>query len=255
MPRLNEPYGWRGAVIGLGLSTVLIGLPIVLWLFREPRPEQRPAPSDKDAGMRVGATTNQAMGELRFWLIIVSVALVALAYGGLYSNYVPLLMDKGYDAKTAGGIAGVIGISIIVGRLVAGYLIDRFWAPFVAFPMLALQFLVCWQLRAETVSPEMATVCACLIGLAAGIETDIIAYLAARYYGLKNYGKIYGILYMPFGLATAISAPLYGWVFDQYKTYNPALFVAAIFFVLGGLLLLLIGKYPDLKEKYGISST
>jgi MFS transporter, OFA family, oxalate/formate antiporter len=253
MPRLTEAYGWRGAVIGLGLSTLLIGLPIVLWLFREPKPEERPAPSDKDAGMFVGATTGQALREPRFWLIIVSIAVVALAYGGLYSNYVPLLMDKGYDAKTAGGIAGVIGISIIVGRLVAGYLIDRFWAPLVAFPMLALQLLVCWQLSQGTVSPAMATFCACLLGLAAGIETDIIAYLAARYYGLKNYGKIYGILYMPFGLTTAISAPLYGWVFDQYKSYNPALFVAGICFVLGGALLLFIGKYPDLKAKYGTS--
>jgi MFS transporter, OFA family, oxalate/formate antiporter len=254
LPRLIEHYGWRGGVIALGLASLLIGVPTAWALFREPREDERPAPSEMDAGMNVGASAGQAMREPRFWLIFLSIAIIALAYGGLYSNYVPLLMDKGFDPKVAGGIAGIIGISIIIGRLLAGYLIDRIWAPFVAFPMLALPVLVCWQLSAPEVSVMTASICAAVLGLAAGVETDLIAYLAARYYGLKNYGKIYGILYMPFGMMTAISAPLYGRIFDQYGSYNPALTGAAICFIIGAFLLLLIGRYPDLKTKYATRS-
>jgi MFS transporter, OFA family, oxalate/formate antiporter len=251
MPRLIENYGWRAAVISLGLASLFIGVPVALALFREPTDAERPAPSIMDAGMTVGATVKSALGELRFWLIFLSIGIVALAYGGLVSNYVPLLMDKGFDPKVAGSIAGIIGISIILGRLLAGYLIDRIWAPLVAFPMLTLPVLACWLLSAAGVTPLTASLCACILGLAAGVETDLIAYLAARYFGMKNYGKIYGILYMPFGMMTAISAPLYGRIFDQTKSYNLALQGAAVCFIVGAVLLLLIGKYPDLKAKYG----
>jgi MFS transporter, OFA family, oxalate/formate antiporter len=252
LPYMIQSYSWRTGVIALGLSSLFIGVPIALLLFREPKPDERPAPSNIDAGLHVGATAGQAMREPRFWIIIGSIMLIALAYGGLYSNFVPLLQDKGFDGKSAGALAGVIGLSLIAGRLLAGFLIDRFWAPLVALPMLLMPVLACWLLSADQLSGSTALLCAIILGVAGGAETDLIAYLAARYYGLKNYGKIYGIFYMPFGMMTAISAPLYGRVFDSYGSYNPALFMAGICFTLGALMLLQIGKYPDLKSKYGM---
>jgi MFS transporter, OFA family, oxalate/formate antiporter len=252
LPYLIQSYSWRTGVIALGLSTLFIGVPIALLLFREPKTEERPAPSSSDAGVHVGASVREALREPRFWIIIFSIMLIALAYGGLYSNFVPLLQDKGFDGKVAGAFAGLIGLSLIGGRLLAGWLIDRFWAPLVALPMLLMPIIACWLLSADQVSGSVAAVCAVMLGVAGGAETDLIAYLAARYYGLKNYGKIYGILYMPFGMMTAISAPLYGRVFDSYGTYNPALLVAGICFMIGALLLLQIGKYPDLNLKYAI---
>jgi len=51
-------------------------------------------------------------------------------------------------------------------------------------------------------------------------------------------------LYMAFGLSTAISASLYGWVRDTTGSYDPMLLAAAGMFVAGAVLLLFLGPYP-----------
>lgn len=72
----------------------------------------------------------------------------------------------------------------------------------------------------------------------------MIAYLASRYFGMKAYGKIYGLLYMPFGVFSSISAPLYGYSRDVTGNYDLILGWAMGLFAVGGLILLFLGKYP-----------
>lgn len=83
-----------------------------------------------------------------------------------------------------------------------------------------------------------------LLGFAAGAEADLIAYLTGRYFGMANYGKIYGMLYMPFGLFSAASPVVYAQVFDRTGSFDPMLQVAIGLFIVGGALLLTLGKYP-----------
>lgn len=240
-------FGWRGAVLGLSLLPLCIGLPIAYWLFREPRPHERPA-SNLASGAdvaTVGLTLAEAARQPRFWMMAASFGGVALAFGGLFTNYIPMLTDKGFDGMHASFMQLVIGLSIIVGRLVAGVLIDRFWAPAIAFPMLAAPALSCWLLMADTVTTSTAILAAVLIGFAAGAESDLIAFMAAKYFGLKHYGKVYAALYMPFAIGSAISPMAYGSVQAAYGTYDPMLWVAAALFVLGALVLLGVGRYPE----------
>src|SRR5690606_41850558 len=59
-----------------------------------------------------------------------------------------LLQDKGYSAIEASQIFGAFGISLVAGRVLVGYLVDRLWAPGVAFVALALPALGCFILAA-----------------------------------------------------------------------------------------------------------
>ncbi|NJO13111.1 MAG: MFS transporter [Gammaproteobacteria bacterium] len=86
---------------------------------------------------------------------------------------------------------------------------------------------------------------AVLLGLASGAESDLIAFLAGRYFGMAHYGKIYGMLYMPFGIASAISPAVYGAIRDRDGNYDAMLLVAMALFVVGALLLLALGRYPE----------
>jgi MFS transporter, OFA family, oxalate/formate antiporter len=90
-----------------------------------------------------------------------------------------------------------------------------------------------------------AMLCAALIGLCAGAESDLIAFLTAKYFGLKHYGQIYGVQYAVFGLASGISPLVFAKVFDHFGNYGPILKVSAVFFVAGALLLLTLGRYPN----------
>jgi MFS family permease len=246
---LLPQFGWRGTVLIISALPLLIGFPVAYFLFREPRLHERPASIVAQANVEQwGMTLGEAAGTRRFWLMVLAFGLVAMAFGGLYTNYNPLLTDKGFDPKTAGLVAGSIAISILFGRIAAGWLIDRFWAPAIAFPMLALPAVSCWLLMHDAVSVHEAIVAAVLIGFAAGAESDLIAFMAARYFGLRHYGKVYAALYMPFALMSALSPAWYGHVFTVERSYNSALSIALFLFLGGAIALLGVGRYPKIGE-------
>jgi len=143
-------------------------------------------------------------------------------------------------------VMSVFGLSIFAGRIITGLLLDKFWAPLVTLPILCLPALSCWLLIGDAAMGFwIAVAAAFLMGFAAGAETDLVAYLAGRYFGMKNYGQIYGVQYMAFGLMAALSPTLYGWVRDTTGSYDPVLFAGMFMFVTGGVMLLALGPYPD----------
>jgi predicted MFS family arabinose efflux permease len=239
---LIEQYGWRRAFIGIALLPLAVALPVVVWLFREPPADDATALAVPEG--RTGVAVGQALRDYRFWVIAGSILCVAIGVGGSITNLQPLLMDRGFEPHEAARIAGVIGASVIAGRLLAGFLIDRYWAPLVTLPMLALPALACFLLAQPEVSTFAAVLSAMLIGLAAGAETDLVAFLTARYFGLANYGRLYGLQYSVFGFASGASPFLFGKVFDVTGSYRPILYVAAVLFVAGALALLTLGRYP-----------
>jgi MFS transporter, OFA family, oxalate/formate antiporter len=119
------------------------------------------------------------------------------------------------------------------------------WGPAVGFPVLCLPAVACYLLLGTGSGASEFQLAAFLLGFAGGAESDLIAFLAARYFGMAHFGRIYGMLYMPFGLFSAISPLVYGIVRDRAGSYDPLLSAAMALFVVGGALLLLLGRYPD----------
>ena len=150
-------------------------------------------------------TLAQAMRGRRFWLLWTSILIVATAYGGAHIHMAQIVALHGYSPADAASVLGVVALGILAGRLLIGLLFDRFWAPGIAFPALLLPALACWLLMGTASTLGVVMTGGFLLGFAAGTESDVIAFLAARYFGMAHYGKIYGALYMPFGIGSAIS--------------------------------------------------
>jgi MFS family permease len=253
---LLEWQGWRAAYAGLALLPLLVALPIGLLWFREPRPEERPAElrAASSAGLP-GLSLPEALRSRGFWLMWISILLVSFAYGGSLVHLPSMLGAQGFSRPETASVMMVFGLSIAAGRLITGLLLDRFWAPFVTLPILSLPALACWMLATDhSMTMTIAVFSAFLLGFAAGAETDLIAYLAGRYFGMANYGQIYGVLYMAFGIAASLSPTAYGWVRDTTGSYDPILFAAALMFIVGAVLLLFLGPYPDLAARGAPSS-
>jgi MFS family permease len=193
-----------------------------------------------------GVTLRQALKSRYFWTIASAFFLVSIGIGGTIPNLIPMLQDGGLAPATAASVVGAIGLSVIFGRIIAGYLIDRLWAPGVAFVMLSLPAVSCLILAGDVQSVGRATIAAAIIGLAAGAEFDLISYLTSRYFGLKHYGKIYVWQFAAFSIGAGLAPPVFGRVFDLYASYRPILIAAAILYVLGSATLLTLGKYPNL---------
>ena len=244
-------FGWREMFPIVALLPLLVALPMTLLFFREPRADERPAGLYTATGEVAGMTFKEAIRTRQFWLLWLSIFLIASAYGGAHIHLPAIVADHGIGAGQAAGIMGVVGLGLLIGRVGVGFLLDKFWGPAVAFPVLCLPAIACYLLLGTSSEMLWITMAAFFLGFAAGAESDLIAYLTGRYFGMAHFGRIYGMLYMPFGFMSAMSPLIYGTVKVQTGSYDAILMVAAVVFVIGGALLLGLGKYPARNLKDG----
>ena len=95
-----------------------------------------------------------------------------------------------------------------------------------------------------SLSGEMASVAICLIGLGLGAEIDIAAFVVARYFGVRNFSSVYGMVAFSLSVSGAIGSALIGASYDNYGSYDAALIIIAVAVVLAGFVYLLLGRYP-----------
>ncbi len=244
-------FGWRAAYVGLALVPLLVAGPIV-WLGFRPK-EADELESAEAAESQWGLTLAEAVRTYRFWVLVVSVLAVYMAVSGIAPNLQPALIDEGFSAETAATVASILGISIMIGRVAVGFLIDKFWAPGVACAALLLPVIGCYLLL-QSPSVALASLAAALIGFAAGAELDLMSFFTARYFGLKHYATIYSIAYLCLAFGSAFAPTLFGRVYDTFQDYDAGFMIAGGLFLLGALIVLLLGRYPQ-RSAAGASQT
>ncbi|MEP5938210.1 MAG: MFS transporter [Erythrobacter sp.] len=244
-----ESFDWRAVFPALAMLPLFVGLPIAFFLFRDPLPHERPAKNNSQSGDLTGMSLSGALKSYRFWVLFVSIMLIALAYGGAHIHMVQIVQMHGLTPGDAALVMSVVAAGIFSGRIIVGLLFDVFWAPAIAAPVLMLPVGACWLLIGGSTPETLIFVAAYLLGFAAGAESDMIAYLASRYFGMVSYGRIYGFLYAPFGIFSSISPVLYGYVRDTTGSYDQMLIIAAGLFVGGSVILLTLGRYPDWNQQ------
>ena len=126
---------------------------------------------------------------------------MAVAINGSAAHIVPLLTDHGLSRATAAATLGIFGLATMTGRLLAGFLVDRVFASYVATlfflaPIAGFAFLA----SATGMPPAIGVV---LMGMGLGTEIDLIAFLVTRYFGQRAFGQIYGCFFMIFGLGSS----------------------------------------------------
>lgn len=237
---------WRTAYLMLAAFPLLIVLPTALFLL--PGNSASRSSGKRETAMSTSdVPLARALRSRLFWLMGTSTAAVYLAVGGLIPNLVPALTDRGITRTDAVTLMGILGGAIIVGRIGVGALIDRFWAPAIAAIVLLPAAGACLLIMTHTSFAGYA-VAACLLGAATGMEFDMLAFLAARYFGLGDYARIYGRLHM-FVAASAGGAPLsFGIMYDYTHSYDGAFLASALLLTAGTAGLLALGRYPTEKR-------
>ena len=242
---LTDQFGWRGAYVGLALVPLFLAWPMLYFLFR---PLDAHSQSDQQepettAALDRGLTLGEAVRGYRFWVLLLSILFAYQGFSGIGPNLLPSLTDDGFSREQAASVQSVFGLSIIVGRVVVGYLVDRLWAPGVAALCLAIPAGGAAMLHGSQTF-ETAALAAFLIGFAAGAELDLMAFLAARYFGLAHYAKIYSILYATLAVCSGTAPMIFASVYDSTGSYDLGYSVAAALFLVSVVLILLLGRYP-----------
>jgi predicted MFS family arabinose efflux permease len=160
-----------------------------------------------------------------------------------------MLKIAGFEHPDIITLTSLIGLSVIFGRIAGGLLIDRFWAPAVAAVLLGAPAAACLMLAGAHLDHRSAVLSICLIGLAAGAEYDLLAFMVARYFGMKSYGSIYGALYACFALGAGLGPVFFGADFDRSHSYSLSLHLACGLFLAPAGLLLLMGRYRTFDQE------
>ena len=265
-----DNYGWRMAYAGFGVAVLALALPMVVFVLRENpaemglKPDGEPAKNAGDdnsvisvssvannGGGRnkptpsvIGLTCREAAHTRSFWLILVSFMLVGIGITSVIAHLVPLLTDRGVAPADAALYMSSLALGLIAGRLLAGFLMDYFFAPYVAACFL-LGLLAGIVILASGAAGAPVFAAAVLVGMATGSEISEIAYICSRYFGPRAFGLIYGLMFSAFQLGSMAGSPLMGLYHDHAGNYAGALWVVAALVAVGAVLMVLLGSYPD----------
>lgn len=241
---LIDDLGWRQAYFWLGLGWGTIALVLALFFFRDARNlgPRHPAVAPPTMG---GLTLKQALRNVRIWRIAGTELLTSMLVMSIIVHFVPILTSGGVERSTAAAIAGSVGFAAICGKLFTGWLLDRAQSSWIPTVSLWLPAVACLLLLDPGWFSGAAVVAAALFGYAVGAYFQIVTYLTTRYAGLKNFGKIFGLMAALMAIGTGIGPVLAGHVFDVTASYRSWLFVAIGFSLVAGVLIFRLGPYPD----------
>jgi MFS family permease len=233
-------HGWRSAWYMLAAVTLVVAVPLVYFLLRE-------APSAKDLAGRdelrsqsvsAASGTHIPLALLvrrpLLWQLFIVFCLLSFCLYGVLSHLVPMLQDRGMSAGSAALVQSTLGAALVASRVLIGFAMDRFFAPFVAISCFLLTTIGLAILAGGAVGP-LAYLAVILIGVSMGAEIDMLAFLTGRYFGVENFGQVYGILFASFVLGTSTGPVFYGMAFDALGSYVWILLVSI------GLMLLSAG--------------
>jgi MFS family permease len=247
MTGLIDAFNWRTACIISSAIFLAVLLPLTFLCLKDgPRARTAGTPADV-AQPKTGLTLAEGLRAPSFIKLAVASVLIFVPLLALVIHFVPIARADGLKPGEAAVAAGAIGLASLSGRLVAGPLLDRIQGRFVAAAALVLPIVATLMLLAGLAhSPGMAALIAALLGGALGAYINILAYLSGRYWGMRSYATLFGLLLSCLAISQAIGPTLAGHVFDVAGSYRPfLLWVALPAFIVAMLLIATLGRYPD----------
>lgn len=231
-------FGWRAGYVTMAALVLLVALPAA-WAWIETGRKAQQAAATKLLPLRA------LLSDWRIPAVALAAGLAYMPILAIISQLQALLTEHGIAPGTAASMLGLIGIATLVGTLGTGLLIDRIWAPMIAFPMMCLAAIGALLLVFSNGDLTMVVIGIILLGLGQGAEHDLVAFMVARYFGVANFSGIFGVTVLAVSGMAAIGYSAIGFSHDLTGNYDLALYCAAASLFLSGLLYLTLGAYPS----------
>jgi MFS family permease len=218
-------------------AMVLVPFPLMVLFLHEWRERAGEATLKVEGGL----TRREAMRQPVFWLLGIGSIVWTLCAGANF-HLVPFLTNSGLGRAEAANVVGWLGVSAMVGRMVTGFVIDRFHAPYVCAGVFLVEAVAYASLGFIPVRSAQFSIM--VIGLSHGAEVDCFTYCTARYFGIKSYGVVFGLLSVGAAIGNGIGPPLFGFVRDLTGSYREPFLMDALFGVGAAILLMFAGRHP-----------
>jgi OFA family oxalate/formate antiporter-like MFS transporter len=163
-------------------------------------------------------------------MIIVHIATIAKEQAGLKWGFLPV---------------AILAIFNTSGRVVSGFLSDRFGRTNTMILAFVLQAINMFAFIHYT-TPALLIFGAAFTGVCYGTIFTLFPATTADFYGVKNLGVNYGLMFTGFGVAGVIGPILGGKIRDAFGSYHNAFTISAIM-LLAGAVLAFILKAPKIE--------
>jgi MFS family permease len=239
-------FGWRMGYVGLGVAIFILAFLPVALLVRER--DQRSTDRHASA-VKQGASFVDAIRTWRYWAMALTFFFAATTINGSLIHVVPLLTDRGIAPGVAAAALSAAGLALIGGRIVAGYLLDKIFAPYIA-----VFFLLCPMAGLAILGSGMAgswpLVGTILLGLGIGAEIDLLSFIISRYFGIRFFATLHGFCFALALIGNAVGASILGWVFQLQHSYTYGFMLFEVLLVVSCGLMLTLGayRYPAASE-------
>jgi predicted MFS family arabinose efflux permease len=246
--QMVETYDWRTAYVGLAAIWAIVLLPLVLLFFRNAQ-SRHPASDAKlpahPATELPGLSAREGFASAKFYKLAAAAFLSMSAGVAIILNLFPVLRSTGLNPTTAASVAGIIGVATITGRIIGGWLMDRFSAGVIAAVSAAGAAVLPLLLLLLPGSVPAAAIGVAIYGLMGGAKVPAVVYLASRHFGQRAFGVLYGAVNTAIALGVGLGPLVANVVYDMTRSYTPVMWAAVPFVLLAALLYLSLGPYPE----------
>jgi nitrate/nitrite transporter NarK len=234
-------FGWRTALMLLGLLVVLVAMPLVLFL----REGEGPAPATSHSDAPKVPLTDHLKGKNFYLLALGSMASIGAVGGAIQHFKMMLTLDKGWGQAEAFNIISMIAAVSLIGRCGAGWLADQI-GPKRVMIIVATLLTAAMLVLVSGAEGGMIYLYVLFFGLGLGGEYLIIPLMAAQLYGTAVLGRIMGIILTADGVAEALFPWIVGKLHDTTGGYAAGFQMLAALAAFGAVAVsLLPGKRPE----------
>jgi predicted MFS family arabinose efflux permease len=210
--------GWRPVFVWLAAAHVVLLL--LIWPLPGPR-------EHAGQGSSAGMDLRDAARTRRFWLLLALYALCGLQDFFVATHVVAFAQDRGVAALFAGNLLALMGLTGLIGVLVAGAISDRA-GPVVPTAAAFAARLAVFALIVIDQSALSISVFALVYGATFLVTAPLTVVFVRESFGMKNLGALTGLVTMVHQVFGGIGA--YGGAasFDATRSYDAAFIVMLI---------------------------
>jgi len=204
-----------------------------------------PAPAAKATATTHEFTPGETLHTPTFYFMWVAYALGTSAGLMVISQLVPFAKSVGVSSAalaTMGLVVGATGNAS--GRILSGWMSDALGRLNVLRLMIAISMIAMPILYKVGGIVSLLYVSVFVVYWCYGTQLSVNASTTSDFWGTKNAGINYGLLFTAWGVAGIIGPRIGGVLFDKYKNYQAAFYTAAVLAAIA-LLCELIAKRPS----------
>ena len=248
---LVDTLQWRTAMLSLSLGMIIIVMPLSLLLRHKPEqygylPDgdvSRPSETDEfhtsAESVEINIPAKQALRSRAFWHVALASMCHSFVVGAVITHVMPFLSSVDITRSTASLVALVLPVVSVGGRLGVGLIrnrLDEGQVYAVAFALLAIGMLSLGYVAGGATWLLWLFAIVFSFGWGGSVTTRMA--LLRKYFGRSSFGTILGFCSGVMMVGHIAGAPLAGWVFDTWGSYQGIWFGLVFLALVGSVLAL-----------------